>query len=223
MNTHILNTLEAALQAYGQLVQKDAKPLIKQLLNVFSAEKAYMEKVSDLDKAFDDQPSFEAFREVMFDLLLINFFTDDVNKLEEDYLDSPEWEAIEEETLDRGTELLNVLLYLKECQDEDIEPELSDFLKEFLLVDEDEFQDEHRIYEEVIANQILMESSVNEIAKVAEKIKQDTELKDLFYPMMCFFRNPQPSPQEQEEISSNAIQPAFDIAVYQLIINFNNQ
>ncbi len=223
MNTHILNTLEAALQAYGQQVQKDAKPLIKQLLNVFSAEKAYMEKVSDLDKAFDDQPSFEALREVMFDLLLINFFTDDVNKLEEDYLDSPEWEAIEEETLDRGTELLNVLLYLKECQDEDIEPELSDFLKEFLLVDEDEFQDEHRIYEEVIANQILMESSVNEIAKVAEKIKQDTELKDLFYPMMCFFRNPQPSPQEQEEISSNAIQPAFDIAVYQLIINFNNQ
>ncbi len=223
MNTHILNTLEAALQAYGQQEQKDAKPLIKQLLNVFSAEKAYMEKVSDLDKAFDNQPSFEALREVMFDLLLINFFTDDVNKLEEDYLDSPEWEAIEEETLDRGTELLNVLLYLKECQDEDIEPELSDFLKEFLLVDEDEFQDEHRIYEEVIANQILMESSVNEIAKVAEKIKEDTELKDLFYPMMCFFRNPQPSSQEQEEISSNAIQPAFDIAVYQLLINFNHQ
>ncbi|MEY5069370.1 MAG: hypothetical protein RLZ47_1232 [Bacteroidota bacterium] len=223
MNTHILNTLEAALQAYGQQAQKDAKPLIKQLLNVFSAEKAYMEKVSDLDKAFDDQPSFEALREVMFDLLLINFFTDDVNKLEEDYLDSPEWEAIEEETLDRGTELLNVLLYLKECQDEDIEPELSDFLKEFLLVDEDEFQDEHRIYEEVIANQILMESSVNEIAKVAEKIKQDTELKDLFYPMMCFFRNPQPSAQEQEEVNSNAIQPAFDIAVYQLLINFNHQ
>ncbi len=223
MNTHILNTLEAALQAYGQQEQKDAKPLIKQLLNVFSAEKAYMEKVSDLDKAFDDQPSFEVLREVMFDLLLINFFTDDVNKLEEDYLDSPEWEAIEEETLDRGTELLNVLLYLKECQDEDIEPELSDFLKEFLLVDEDEFQDEHRIYEEVIANQILMESSVNEIAKVAEKIKEDTELKDLFYPMMCFFRNPQPSSQEQEEISSNAIQPAFDIAVYQLLINFNHQ
>ncbi len=223
MNTHILNTLEAALQAYGQQEQKDAKPLIKQLLNVFSAEKAYMDKVSDLDKAFDDQPSFEALREVMFDLLLINFFTDDVNKLEEDYLDSPEWEAIEEETLDRGTELLNVLLYLKECQDEDIEPELSDFLKEFLLVDEDEFQDEHRIYEEVIANQILMESSVNEIAKVAEKIKEDTELKDLFYPMMCFFRNPQPSSQEQEEISSNAIQPAFDIAVYQLLINFNHQ
>ncbi len=223
MNTHILNTLEATLQAYGQQVQKDAKPLIKQLLNVFSAEKAYMEKVSDLDKAFDDQPAFDALREVIFDLLLINFFTDDVNKLEEDYLDSPEWEAIEEETLDRGTELLNVLLYLKECQDEDIEPELSDFLKEFLLVDEDEFQDEHRIYEEVIANQILMESSAEEIAKVAEKIKDDTEMKDLFYSMMCFFRNPQPSPHEQEEVSSNAIQPAFDIAVYQLIINFNHQ
>jgi len=65
--------------------------------------------------------------------------------LEEDYLDSPEWEDIEEETLDRGTELLNLLLYLNECEEEDIVPELDDYLKEFLLVYEDEFQDEYTI------------------------------------------------------------------------------
>ncbi|MEY3678481.1 MAG: hypothetical protein RI924_622 [Bacteroidota bacterium] len=221
MNTHILNTLEAALQTFGQHAKKDPKSLIKHLLNVFSSEKAYLEKVADLDTSFDAEPAFEALREVIFDLLLINFFTEDVKKLEEDYLDSPEWEAIEEETLDRGTELLNVLLYLKECQDEEIEPELSDFLKEFLLVDEDEFQDEHRIYEEVIANQILMDSPVHEINKAAQKIKADSEIKELFYSVMCFFRNPQPSPKEQEEVVSNAIQPDFDGSVYQLLITFN--
>ena len=44
-------------------------------------------------------------REIFFDLLLINFFSADVKKLEEDYLDTPEWEEIEEQTLDRGTEV----------------------------------------------------------------------------------------------------------------------
>lgn len=222
MNSPVLSALEASLQQFGKLAQKDAKPLIKDLVGIFSSNKAYLEKVADLDKAIDDYPAFESLREVVFDLLLINFFSDDVNKLEEDYLDSPEWEAIEEQTLDRGTELLNVLLYLKECQDEDIEPELSDFLKEFLLVDEDEFQDEHRIYEEVIANQILMESSAQEVAKVAQDISDDSEIKELFYALMCFFRNPKPAHDEQVEVNTNAPVADFDSAVYQLLINFNN-
>ena len=222
MNTPVLSALDAALQQFGKLAKQDAKPLIKDLLAVFSSDKVYLEKVADLDNTLDNYPAFEALREVLFDLLLINFFSDDVNKLEEDYLDSPEWEAIEEQTLDRGTELLNVLLYLKECQDEDIEPELSDFLKEFLLVDEDEFQDEHRIYEEVIANQILMESSLEEVAKVAQKIPHDSEIKELFYPLMCFFRNPKPTDVELEETTQNAPLADFDSAVYQLLINFNN-
>src|SRR5690606_41557779 len=83
-------------------------------------------------------------------MLIINFIAEDVQKLEEDYLESEEWEQIEEDTLDRGTELLNVFLYLKECADDEIEADLDDYLKEFLLVEEDEFQDEHRIYEKVI-------------------------------------------------------------------------
>src|SRR6185312_7587678 len=141
--------------------------------------------VDMLDEVFDDYPKLEVLREVFFDMLMVNFFSADVKKLEEDYLDSPEWEAIEEETLDRGTELLNLLLYLNECEDEDIEPGLEDYLKEFLLVDEDEFQDEYRIYEPVISNQLLMESPVSEIAKVAKSLPEDSELKELFYPIMC--------------------------------------
>ncbi|XHR97582.1 hypothetical protein ACFJIV_13515 [Mucilaginibacter sp. UC70_90] len=153
-----------------------------------------------MDAVFDENPEVEELREIFFDLLMINFFSADVKKLEEDYLDTPEWESIEEETLDRGTELLNLLLYLNECEDEDIEPELEDYLKEFLLVDEDEFQDEYRIYEPVIANQILIESPVSEISKVATTLPEDSELKELFYPMMCFFQNIDPSNEEKKRL-----------------------
>lgn len=166
---------------------------------------------------------FESLRELFFDLLLINFFNEDVSKLEEHYLDSPEWEKIEEKTIDRGTEILNLLLYLQECQDEEIEPELSDFLREFLLVDEDEFQDEHRIYEEVIANQILVESSLKEVARVSSTLPEDSELKELFYPMIGFFRDPDPADENFNEFIKYSENPDFDSAVYALLISFNNQ
>jgi hypothetical protein len=179
-----------------------------------------MSKVALLDEVFDDFPQLEVLREVFFDLLLVNFFSADVKKLEEDYLDTPEWEAIEEETLDRGTELLNLLLYLNECEDEDIEPGLEDYLKEFLLVDEDEFQDEYRIYEPVIAHQVLMESPVAEITKVANKLPDDSELKELFYPIMCFFHNTEPTEEAKNSIAANAIEVEFDMAVLEILISF---
>ena len=187
MNARIKEAMEAALSAFGKINNYHTSDFAEKLTGVFDAEKPYLDKVASMDEVFDDEPTFEALREVFFDLLLINFFTEDVQKLEEDYLESTEWEAIEEETIERGTELLNVLLYLKECDDEDIEPELEDFLKEFLLVDEDEFQDEHRIYEEVIANQTLIDSSLEELAKITQKIPETSELKELFYSMFGFF------------------------------------
>jgi hypothetical protein len=136
-------------------------------------------------------------------------------------LETPEWEQIEEQTLDRGTELLNLLLYLNECEDEDIEPGLDDYLKEFLLVDEDEFQDEYRIYEPVIAHQVLMESPVEEINKVAAKLPEDSELKEIFYPMMCFFKNTIPTEQEKNNIAEKAVNKQFDMSVFSILEAFN--
>jgi hypothetical protein len=116
--------IEAALAAFSKYSSFDATPFTDVLGEVFDSEEDFMSKVAMLDEVFDDYPQLEALREVFFDLLMINFFSADVKKLEEDYLDTPEWEAIEEDTLDRGTELLNLLLYLNECEDEDIEPGL---------------------------------------------------------------------------------------------------
>jgi len=213
--------IEAGLEAFSKYSNFDATSLTRVFEDVFASDRDFLVKVDLMDEVFDDHPQLEVLREVFFDLLLVNFFSADVKKLEEDYLDSPEWEAIEEQTLDRGTELLNLLLYLNECEDEDIEPELEDYLKEFLLVDEDEFQDEYRIYEPVITHQVLMESPVAEITRVASKLPDDSELKELFYPMMCFFQNVSPSVEEKNAIADKAPDKEFDMAVLQILISFS--
>jgi len=223
MNESIDHAMNAALAQFATINKQEYKPFAKALSAVFNLDKPYLEKVDELDYVFDEQSVFEPLRELVFDLLLINFLNEDVRKLEEDYLDSPEWEKIEESTIDRGTELLNLLLYLQECQDEAIEPELSDFLREFLLVDEDEFQDEHRIYEEVIANQILLESDLNELARVTAEIPEDSELKELFFPMIGFFRDTDPSEKDFNDFVNHSANPDFDSAVYSLLISYNSQ
>jgi len=67
----------------------------------------------------------------------------------------------------------------------------------------------------------LLESSAAEITKVAKDLEDDAEVKDLFYALMCFFRNPYPSVAEQEEVLAASAQPETDLAVYQLLLNFN--
>jgi hypothetical protein len=223
MDASVKQAMLAALRQYAAISKNDSKTFYESLVQVFDSNKEYLEKVAALDHAFDENPEYESLRELFFDLLLINFFNEDVRKLEEDYLDSPEWGAIEEKTLDRGTELLNLMLYLKECEDEDIEPELEDFLKEFLLVEEDEFQDEHRIYEDVIANQILVDSELKEIARVARDLPEDSELKELFYPMMGFFRDQHPDNEEFNEFVKHSTNAEFDSAVYSLLISYNQR
>lgn len=221
MEAKVKNAFQAGITAYAQAEKIEGTELQSQLVKAFALDAPFMDKVAALDAVFDEHQQFEELREVYFDLLMINFFAEDVQKLEEDYLDSPEWEAIEEETIDRGTELLNIFLYLRECADDEIEPTLDDYLKEFLLVEEDEFQDEYSIYEQVIANQILVDSSYAEIAKVGKSIKEQDELKELFYAMMSFFYESKPGAEQLEQFIGSAENPSLDVALYQLIVNFN--
>ena len=221
MDNHVKVALIAALDNFAKVSGIDSVKLEESLVEVFSKDLGFMEKLEEFDEVFDEHPMFDELREVFFDLLMINFFASDIKKLEEDYLESDEWVDIEEETIDRGTELLNLLLYINECHDERIKPELGDFLKEFLLVEEDEFQDEFHIYEDLISNQQLVESSVEDICSHAGMIELGEEMEELFVPFMVFFHQPKPDDKiimELEDFSNNK---AFDVAVYTLIANFN--
>jgi hypothetical protein len=220
MDTKVKNALESLFNTFSALENVSGQQELRQLISIFEGDEDFMTKLMLMDKVFDESPKLDAVRETTFDLLMINFFAEDAKKLDEDYLDSPEWEKIEDETIDRGTELLNLLLYLKECEDEEIEPSLDDYLKEFLLVEEDEFQDEHRIYEDVIAHQVLMETSYEEIARVSKALDPESEIRDIFYPMMSFFFDTDPAPESLKKFKDLSEDPAFDAAILELILSF---
>lgn len=221
MNNSVEQALIASLDKFAATNSIDSIGIEQRLIEVFSKDMNFLEKVAEFDEVFDEHPKFDELREVYFDLLMINFFTSDVNKLEDDYLESREWADIEEETLERGTELLNLLLYINECHDEEIKPGLEDFLKEFLLVEEDEFQDEFHIYEDLISNQALAESSVEDICSNANMLDLSEEMEELFVPFMTFFLQPNANDAVQDELIKFSNNRGFDVAVYTLIANFN--
>ena len=218
MDNSIKDALAATIAGFqkGSALQGDTivvKEVFEQLVHVFESTEDFMDKVALLDQCIDDNPKFDAIREYLFDLLMINFFAADALQLEEDYLESEEWEAIEDQTIDRGTEMLNLLLYIKECKEEGLDPDLDDYLKEFLLVEDDEFQDEHAIYEDIIANQMLIEAPFSEIARVQETLNVNSEIKEWFYPIVSFFSNPSFKEQDFEEYTTAAPHKAMDAAV----------
>jgi len=221
MDKQIEKALNASLHEYGEASNQVIEPFKDRIQTAFNSDLVYLEKVKLLDESFDDFLDFEELREIYFDLLLMNFFSVDVEKLEGDYLDSAEWETIENETLERGTELLNLLLYIRECADEDIVPDLDDYLKEFLLVEEDEFQDEHRIYEPMIENQALVDSNYAEIARITETLPPDSEIAEIFYPMMSFFNENEPTESQFLEYIEQSRNKALDASVFALLIAFN--
>jgi len=222
MDNRVKKALVASLNKYAEVAAINVEGFETELLAAFELETKFLDKVIAFDAVFDTYPKFEELREVFFDLLMVNFFSSDVQKLEDDYLESDEWAKIEEETIDRGTELLNLLLYIKECKDEDIDPELGDFLKEFLLVEDDEFQDEFEIYEEMISNQQLAEGSVEEICKTAPTLNISEEMQELFVPFMAFFLDVEGSATTIKEIIQFSSNKSFDSATYILITTINN-
>lgn len=223
MDSKVQSALVASLDKFAALSGIDSVKLEQDLVDVFSKDLGFLEKVEEFDEVFDEYPAFEELREIFFDLLMINFFASDVQKLEEDYLDSDEWADIEEDTIDRGTELLNLLLYINECHDEQIKPELGDFLREFLLVEEDEFQDEYHIYEDLISNQQLADSSIEDICSHKGMIELGEEMETLFVPFMSFFNQPKANAEAFKDLEEFSTDKEFDSAVYALIAEFNVQ
>ncbi|WP_131536875.1 hypothetical protein [Pedobacter nototheniae] len=222
MDNRVKKALSASINKYAEVSAITAGTFETELITAFELDAKFMDKVGAFDEVFDSNPKFEELREVYFDLLMVNFFSSDVQKLEDDYLESEEWANIEEETIDRGSEMLNLLLYIKECHDEDLDPELGDFLKEFLLVEDDEFQDEFEIYEELISNQQLAESSIEEICKTAPTLNISDEMQELFVPFMAFFLDVEGSAETTKELIQFSRNKSFDVATYTLITTINN-
>ncbi len=180
----VLSSLKALLETYAE--GKNLKNITDECGQIFVAQNSFEDKLKALD-ALVPKNGYGEIEEVVFDLMLVHFLSAFAH--DEEYFDSEEWIEIEEQTVERGTELLNVFLYINEANDADAEISIGDFLNEFLLTDMDEFQDEFKIYEPLIEND-LEEADFDDLTALKKTLSDDSPIKDMFIPMVMFFQTP---------------------------------
>ncbi|TAE87206.1 MAG: hypothetical protein EAY81_04445 [Bacteroidetes bacterium] len=209
----------SAIKAVDALINNFAPnaELAAAIVTVFESNEDFLFKAKNFDSHFAKHPSHAHVQEYAFDLMMAHHL--EMNNDDEDYFDTKEWQDIEDKTLERGTELLNILLYITEAIDTNAPIHVEDFLYEFLLVDEDEFQDEHRIYEELIANQDLIEEHINSIVEVAKRLPDELEIRELFIPLILFFKEPEEK-LVRKEYSSKLTKAEY--AVLSAILAYTN-
>lgn len=205
----------------GAVNKVDHQSLLGELVTAFSQMDSFEVKLAAVDAAFDAHPTFEPLREFCFDLLMVNFFAADSIRLGADYLESAEWAEIEESILDRGTELLNLLLYINECKEADAELSLDDFLKEFLLTDDDLYQDEHVIYEAIIKNQNLVDGEIKDIVESAAQV-DDEDIQEIYVPLMVFFNVADEFEERYQQLLKYSTNKSTDAAILAGIQTFSD-
>ncbi len=200
----------------SELIQR----IVSELTVVFSDLNTFLQKVRALEVVVKAYPQIAELEEYLFDLLMINFLTSKNQVPDEDYFESTEWIEIEDKTLDRGTELLNLLLYINEAVDAGIEPELTDFLDEFLLTNDDLYQDELFIYEPFMKHQYLSSSYLEDIVEASKKINTP-ELQELFIPSFLFFNTRLRGKEKEEKIAKLEGLSPLDLSLYACVKSFH--
>lgn len=181
--------IPAAFQSFAAQIQLSNEE-IQSIQPVFSMESGKeLEAQAQLQSWLVNHPQCLPYGPFLFDLLLTAFIFKG-SLISEEFFETEEWEAIEDSFAEEGSELLNLLLYLAEAVDTQSEISLDDYLDDFLLVDEDEFQDEHEIYREVILMRNQIDSAFPPMMEVLMKKKDESPLGSMFIPLFVLFYYP---------------------------------
>lgn len=177
------------LPEFNQLKSKLTQ-FSEEFKNIFRGSSDWLNWLTEFDKLFVKHPSFQAHKEYFFDIFFVHALSLQEEN-DEDFMESPEWMKIEAKIENRGTELLNVLMYLKEVQESELKANLDDFLNEFVLDDEFDYQDDAEVYEEVITNKNWLELTYSEMVRKCESVENETAIPEIFTPLFCFFKSPE--------------------------------
>lgn len=147
-------------------------------------------------KAFDEllkkHEELIDFQEFLFDL----FFVEALDQLGENadaYMESEAWVQLEQKTAGRGSEALNLFMYLTEVKESAIKANLDDFLDAFILDEDLDYQDDALVYEEVMDNRHWLDLPYRQLVAKAEDMATQTAMPELFTPLFCFFKSPEKS------------------------------
>lgn len=141
----------------------------------------------DMYQWFEANPKFESLSSYMADLLVLSYLLEGMRTQGEGYLDSPEWEKIEDMSSDDGTEWLNFFVYIADCKVNEIDPEIEDYLYNFLLVEEDDQQMEFEIYESLIEMQEMVGYETADILKACASVGEANMLDALLPVFLLYF------------------------------------
>ena len=211
--------IPAAFQSFAAQVQLTNEE-IQGIQGVFSMETGKeLEAQALLQKWLVNHPNCLPYGSYLFDLLLTEFIFKG-SQISEEFFETEEWEAIEDSFAEEGSELLNLLLYLAEAVDTDSEISLDDYLDDFLLVDEDEFQDEHEIYREVILLRNQIDSAFPPMMEVLMKKKDVSPLGSMFIPLFVLFYYPEELEFASAQLAKYADSLEEEQAVFAMIRGF---
>lgn len=171
-------------------------------------------QVELLDKLSALYPGVAQISDYLFDLLTVSILENEPEGLE-----SREWSRFEDAWVDRGSELLNLLVYLRECAEYEVVPSLDDFLNEFLLVEEEDFQEELRIYEPVVRQAGMIKDQPQRILDACRKAPA-AELGTLYFPLFLFFSTVTPE-QKASFLKNQGSDLQVESALYHLMLSYS--
>lgn len=219
--TDPFKTIEDVAEASKSATLEKLKAAIGTLLDTEGKGIALFKEV---DALIDAYPAFEELREYIIDVCVVKLLQELEEEVDEESddeaFDSPEWEKIEAAAAERGTELLNALIYIKDCRLNEAEPSMEDFLYDFLLAGEDDFQEEMAIYEPFVRQMDLVDAPLKQLIEAGNN-QRDNELSDLFTPMLLFFRDPKSqSGKITLNILEHSAEPELHCALHNLLVSF---
>ncbi len=206
MNNKIEEAVAAMVATYS--MAKNTTDISGEIFGIFRNGNSYPEQLKDLDRLLDEHPEYKELEDAFFDLMMIGWLSDE--ETPPSYFESEEWEQLEAETLNRGSELLNLLLYISDTNEAEIHFSLEDFLEDFMLADQDEYQDEYRIYEPMIIHEDIEEADIESLRKIEKSLPDTHELKNLLIPFVLFFQGDE---DQQEEAMLNPAEKALLAAI----------
>ncbi len=209
------------LKAYYQSKNEEIPAQHSLILSeIFESSLPFLEKIKALDGAVVKLQIPDDIGELLFDLLLFHFFSEDSQRLDEHFFESKDWQKIEDTIIDRGTELMNILLYLQEGRDAGISVSLDDYIDEYLIGEDDFDADEHEVYEAIIKNRDeIVTGDLQTMVEIAN-CNLDSPLENQLLPILFFFETKAKLNVKQDLILKSGSDPSFQSAFLAALSSF---
>jgi hypothetical protein len=180
-----MNVLETLVSSFCNKSGHDT-PDVNELNTLFAERGDFLAQLKIYDAWMGRHTFLEPVEPYLFDLFMTEYMRRESFFNEEDYWESEEWSGILDQVEDRGSEWLNLLIYFVDCTLNEVDPDAEDFLNEFLLVEEDDQQDEYEIYEPFILLQGFIGDDTENILAAVRQVDSD-ELGAILPALMLFF------------------------------------